>query len=70
MRFDPCNCAVKIQESTWDSNSQHLNSLGSVRVHSFTLFALTRTCDVTPGSSSWLATLQPLALVTSPRLGL
>jgi hypothetical protein len=33
MGFDPCNCFLKIQ----DSNSQGGRSLGSVRVHSFTL---------------------------------
>ncbi len=64
--FDSCNCALKIQESIWDSNSQH----GSVKVHSFALFAFLGTCDTIPESPSWLATLQPLALVTSPRLGL
>jgi hypothetical protein len=68
--FDPCNCALKIWESIWDSNSQHGNSLGSVRVHSLTLFALPKACDVTLGSLSWPATLQPLALVANPRLGL
>jgi hypothetical protein len=46
-----------------DSNSQHENSLGSVKVRSLTLFALARACDVTLGSFSWPATLQP------PRLG-
>jgi hypothetical protein len=70
MGFDPCNCALRIRDSIWDSNSQHGSSLGSVRVHSLTLFALPGACDVTPGSLSWPATLQPLALVTSPRLGL
>jgi hypothetical protein len=29
-----------------------------VKVHSLTLFALWRACDVTPGSFSWFATLQ------------
>ncbi len=70
MSFDPCNYALKIQESIWDSNSQHGSSFGSVRVHSLTLFALPRACEVAPRSPSWLATLQPLVLVTSPRLGL
>jgi hypothetical protein len=70
MGFDPCNCALNIQESIWDSNSQHGSSLGSVRVHSLTLFALSGACEVIPRSPSWLATLQPLALVVSPRLGL
>ncbi len=40
MGFDPCNRALKIWESIWESNSKHWSSLGSVRVHSLTLFAL------------------------------
>jgi hypothetical protein len=50
MGFDPCNRTLKIQESIWDSNSQHGSSLVSVRVHSLTLFALSGACDVIPGS--------------------
>ncbi len=38
MGFDSCHCTLKIQESIWDSNSQHGSSLGSVSVHSLTLF--------------------------------
>ncbi len=68
--FDPWNRALKIRESFRDSNSQHGSSFGSVRVHALTLFALPGACEVTPGSSSWPATFQPLALVASPRLGL
>jgi hypothetical protein len=70
MGFDPCNRTPKIRESFRDSNSQHGSSLVSVRVHSLTLFALPRACEVTPRSPSWPATLQPLALVTNPKLGL
>ncbi len=70
MSSDPWNCAMKIRESIRDSNSQHGSSLGSVRVHALTLFALLGVCDVTIGSLSWPAPLQPLALVASPRLGL
>jgi hypothetical protein len=66
MGFDPCNCALKV----WESNSQHGSSLGSVRVHSLTLFALLGACDLTLKFFFWPATLQPLALVSSPRLGL
>jgi hypothetical protein len=47
-RFDPCNRALKIRESFRDSNSQHGSSLGSVRVHSLTFFALPGLYDVTP----------------------
>ncbi len=68
--FDPCNYALKIRKSFRDSNSPHGSSLGSVRVHALTLFALPGACDVTPGSSSWPVTFQTLALVVSPRLGL
>jgi hypothetical protein len=70
MSFDPCDCALKIWESFWNFNSQHGSLLGSVRVHSLTLFALSGACEVTPRSPSWPTTLQPLALVASPRLGL
>jgi hypothetical protein len=70
MGFDPCNRAMKIWESIWDYNSHNGSSLGSVRVHSFTLFAFLGACDVTLGPPSWIATLQLLALVVSRRLGL
>jgi hypothetical protein len=70
MGFDPCDCVLKILESIWDSNSQNGSSLGSVKVHSLTLFALLGACDVTLGSLFWPTTLQPLALVASSRLGL
>jgi hypothetical protein len=70
MGFDPCNRALKIRESIWDSNSYNGSSFGRVRVHSLTLFALPKACDVTPGSFSWPTTLQSFALVTSSRLGL
>jgi hypothetical protein len=63
--FGPCNRTLKFQESIWESYPQHGSSLGSVRVHSLTLFALPRACDVIPGSPSWPATLQPLALAWS-----
>ncbi len=68
--FDPYNHALEIRESIRDSNSQHGSSLVSVRVHSLTLFALSGACEVTIGSPSWPRTLQPIALVTSPSLGL
>jgi hypothetical protein len=70
MSFDPYNHALKIWKSIWDFNTQHGSSFESMRVHSLTLFALLDACDVTPGSPSWPATLQPFTLVTSPSLGL
>jgi hypothetical protein len=47
MSFNPCNRPLKIQESIWDFNSQNESSLGSVRVHSRTLFCTPRSmrCD-------------------------
>jgi hypothetical protein len=47
MGFDPCNHALKIRESIWDFNSQHGSSVGSMRVHSLTLFGTPRSmwCD-------------------------
>ncbi len=68
--FDPCNLSLNIWESFRDSNSQHGSSLGSARVHSFTLFALPGASEVTLGSPSSPVTLSHLALVASPRLGL
>jgi hypothetical protein len=62
MGFDPCNRALKIWESIWDSNSHNGSSFGSVRVHSLTLFALLRACDATPEPPSWPITLQPPCL--------
>jgi hypothetical protein len=60
MSFDPCNCALKIRESIWDSNSQHGSSLGSVKVHSLTFFALLRACKVIFGSPFWPQPCNPL----------
>ncbi len=63
MGFDPYNHVLKIWESIWDSNSHNGSSLGSVKVHSltlfalFALFALSGACDVTLGPSSWPTTL-------------
>jgi hypothetical protein len=50
-RFDPCNRALKVRESFWDSNSQHGSSLGSVKVHSLTFFALPGACGMLLGFS-------------------
>jgi hypothetical protein len=67
MGFDPCNLALKIWESFWDSNSQHRSSLRSARVHSLTLFALLGACEMTLGSPFWPATLQPPCLGHEPK---
>jgi hypothetical protein len=58
--FDPYNRALKIRESFWDSNSQHGSSLGSVRAHSLTLFALPGACGVLPGLPLGLQPCNPL----------
>jgi hypothetical protein len=42
MGFDLYYCTLKIWEFIWDSNSQNGSSLGSVRVHSLTLFYIPR----------------------------
>jgi hypothetical protein len=68
MGFDPCDQAVKIRESVWDSNSHNGSSLGSVKVHSLTLFALLGACDVIHGSLSWPETLQPPCLGREPKV--
>ncbi len=65
--FVSCNCALNIRESFRDSNSQHGRSLESVRVHSLTLFALSRACEVILESPSWPATLQPPCLGCKPK---
>jgi hypothetical protein len=70
MGFDLWNCVLKIWESICDSNSHNGSSLGRVRVCSLTFSAHPGACDVTPMSPSWPVTLQPLALVMSPRLRL
>jgi len=57
--FDLCNYSLNIRDST----SQSWSSFGSVRVHSLTLSFTFRLL-------SWLTTLQALALVASPKLGL
>jgi hypothetical protein len=53
MGFDPCNRALKIWESIWDSNSQKGNSLGSVKVHSLTLFCTHGSTRRDSQASSW-----------------
>jgi hypothetical protein len=68
MSFDPYNNALKIQEYMWESNSQHGSSLGSVRVHSLTLFALPGACEMTLGCPFWLATFQPPCLGREPKV--
>jgi hypothetical protein len=68
--FDPCNCSLNIWESTGTQIPKveiPLGMWGSIPSHSF---ALPGTCNMILGLPFWPATLQPFALVTSPRLGL
>jgi len=63
MGFVPCNCSLKIWESIG-------SPFGSVRVHSLTLFCTLGSMRCDPRLPSWPTTLQALALVASPKLGL
>jgi hypothetical protein len=68
--FSPYNRAMKIRESIGTPTPNmgvHLRMWGFIPSLSS---ALPGACNVPPGVPSWLATLQNLALVTSPRLGL
>jgi hypothetical protein len=70
MNFDPCNHLLKIWKSIGTPIPQmgvHLGVWGFIPSHSF---ALPGAWNVTPGLPSWPTTLQVLALVASPRLGL
>jgi hypothetical protein len=70
LSFDPYNCLLKIWKSTRTPTPNVGVPVGlwrSIPSHSL---ALPRACGMTPGLPSWPATLQPFALVVSPRLGL
>jgi hypothetical protein len=70
MSFDPCNRPLKIWKSIRTPTSKvwaHFGRCGFIPSHFPTLL---RAWNVTPKLHSWLAPLQALALVMSPRLGL
>ncbi len=70
MGLDPCNCSLRIQESTVTSTPKmgaHLGVWGFILSHSL---ALPGAWNVTPGLHTWPAPLQALTLVMSPRLRL
>jgi len=70
MGFDPCNCSLKIQESTKTLTPKvgvHLGVWGFIPSHSL---ALPGAWNVTFELHTWLAPSQAFALVSSPRLGL
>jgi hypothetical protein len=65
MDFDPYNRPLKIQESIGTPSS-----LGSVRVHSLTLFCTLESMRCAHRLPYWPSTSQAFALVANPRLGL
>ncbi len=70
MSSDPCNHYLKIQKSIgiWTPKMRaHLEVWGFIPSHSFTLIGAR---NVTLGPHFWLASLQALALIMSPRLRL
>jgi hypothetical protein len=70
LSFDPWNCPLKIWESIGTPTPNVGVPLGvwwSILSHSL---ALPGACGMIPKLPSWPTTLQPFALVTSPRLGL
>ncbi len=70
MGFDPCNLSLNIWESIGTPTPKvgvPLGVWGFIPSH---FLALPGACGMTPGLPSWPATLQPFALVASPRLGL
>jgi len=69
LSFDPCNCPLKIWEST-GTPTPKVELPWGVRVHSLTPSHTPRSMLCDSRLPSWLATLQTLALVASPRLGL
>ncbi len=70
MSFDPCIRPLKIWESIGTPTPKMGVHLGVWRFTPSHFFTLPRAWDVTPGLPFWLATLQALALVVNPRLGL
>jgi hypothetical protein len=69
LRFDPCDRPLKIWEST-ETPTPKVEPLRGVRVHSFTPSDTFESMLCDSRLQSWFATLQTLALVASPRLGL
>ncbi len=68
LSFDPYNCLLKIWESIETQTPKVEAPLGEWRFIPSHFLTLPGACSVIPGLPSYLATLQALALVTSPRL--
>jgi hypothetical protein len=70
MSFDPCNCSLKIWESSRTPTPKMGVPLGVWGFIPSKFFAHSGAWNVTPKIPSWPTILQALALVASPRLGL
>jgi len=70
MGFDPYNCSLKIQESIETPTPKMRAHLGVWRFIPSHILTFLGAWNVIPWLHFWLATLQALALVTSPRLRL
>jgi hypothetical protein len=70
MGFDPVQSFSENSGVRGDSNSQSGNSLGSVGVHSLTLFCNPMSMKCDSQAHSWSTPMQALALVVNPRLRL
>jgi len=66
--FWPLQSLSKDSRVHWDSNSQNVNSLESVRVHSLTLSCTPKSMKCDSRVSYLARTFRTLALVTNPRL--
>jgi len=69
LKFDCCNCPLKIWEST-GTPTPKVEPFGGVRVHSLTPSHTFGSMLYDSRFPSWLTTLQTLTLVMSPRLRL
>jgi hypothetical protein len=69
LNFDPCSCPLKIWEST-GTLTPKVEFPWGVRVHSLTPSRTLESMLCDSRLPFWPATLQTLALVASPRLGL
>jgi len=69
LSFDPCNCPLKIWDST-GTPTPKVELPWGVKVHSVTPSHTPESMLCDSRLPSWPATLQTLASVTSPRLGL
>jgi len=67
MGFDPCNRFSENLRVYWDSNSQSVNSLGSLRVHSLTLSCTPESMKCDSGASYLVRTFESPYLGREPK---